>query len=168
MTAQTPISGYLAPEQRGEWVDTRTGKLYHRPPGSNPDLDTPHVGSWLTCDACNPVQVVRADPSYKPQQMEPEVLLAELRAEFAEAKAEADAAAERLKAVKGKLQTALSEATNGALRSALHVPGYRPLTLTYGERWTVDTPRLKAEQPVTYAAYAKLGSNWTLAESKGQ
>lgn len=166
MTAQTPIPGYLAPEDRGEYTDAK-GKLFHNVdtyPNGTLEV-TAHVGSWLTCDACNPVQVVQADHTtgvFAQQE------LALLRAEFAEAKQAAEAAEERLKAAKGKLQTKLSEATNGALRSALHVPGYKPLTLTYGERWTVDSKRLKAEQPLVYVTYAKLGSSWTLQESRGQ
>jgi hypothetical protein len=158
MTAQTPIPGYLEPDKRGEWTDAK-GKLYHRTADGSE-----HVGTWLTCDACNPVQVVHSDTDpFSPE----DVALTQMRAEYAEAKQAAEAAEERFKAAKGKLQTALSEATNGALRSALHVPGYKPLTLTYGERWTVDSKRLKAEQPLVYVTYAKLGSNWTLQESRG-
>lgn len=155
------MTGYLPPEQRGEWTDTRNGKLYHRPPGANPELDPPHVGSWLTCDTCNPVQVVA-------WSLQENTELASLRNEYAEAAQAAKAAAEREAGLKAKLKTALSEATNGALRSALHVPGYQPLLLTYGERWTVDSKALKAEQPVVYVQYAKLGSSWTLAESKAK
>jgi hypothetical protein len=147
------MTGYLPPEGRGEWVAS-DGKQYHRTAAGDE-----HVGSWLTCDACNPVAVVKAAPDSR---------AAELRAEYYAAKEAKDAAEERFKTVQGALKTALSEASGEALRSALHVPGYQPLTLTYGERWTVDSKRLKAEQPVTYAAYAKLGSSWTLQESKGQ
>lgn len=162
----SPAPGYLPPEKRGEGVDAK-GKLFHLAvvtvggDGNYEQETVQHVGSWLTCEACNPVQVVNANTV-----TEARPVLIDLRAEYADAKAAADAADERLKAAKAKLQTALSEATNGALRSALHVPGYLPLTLTYGERWTVDSKRLKAEQPVTYVQYAKLGSSWTLQESK--
>jgi hypothetical protein len=159
MTAQTPTPGYLEPDKRGEWTNAK-GKLYHRTADGSE-----HVGSWLTCDACNPVQVVSVTPGFVGTT---DNVFGYLRAEYAEAKQAADAAEERLKAAKGKLQTALSEATNGALRSALHVPGYKPLTLTYGERWTVDSKRLKAEQPLVYVTYAKLGHSWTLQESRGQ
>lgn len=149
---------FLEAGQRGEWVDGK-GKTYHRTADGSE-----HVGTWLTCDGCNPVQVVQAsNASGLLIQQE----LVSLRAEHYAAEQEAKAATERLKAVKGKLQAKLSEATNGALRSALHVPGYKPVTLTYGERWTVDSKRLKAEQPVIYAGYAKLGSSWTLQESRG-
>lgn len=156
------MTGYLPPEQRGEYIDAK-GKLYHGTAAGDE-----HVGSWLTCDTCNPVQVVTADPSYKPQQMEPEVLLAELRAEYAEAKAATERADEMEAALKAKLKTALSEATGGALRSALHVPGFQPLLLTYGERWTVDSKALKAEQPLVYVQYAKLGGQWTMTETKAK
>jgi hypothetical protein len=157
-----PAGTFLPLEQRQEFTDP-TGKLFHNT-GVGDDMRQ-HVGSWLTCDACNPVQVVKADhKSGVFDQQE----LALLRAEYDTAKAAKDKAEEEFKTIQAKLRTSLSEATRGALRSALHVPGYRPITLTYGERWTVDSKRLKAEQPVTYAAYAKLGSNWTLQESKGQ
>ena len=147
------MTGYLPPEGRGEFADGK-GKLHHRTADGSE-----HVGSWLTCDTCNPVQVIQTGARAG---------LADLRAEYAEAEAEAKAAAERLAASKAKLKTALSEATNGALRSALHVPGYQPLTLTYGERWTVDSKALKAEQPLVYVQYAKLGGQWTMTETKAK
>jgi hypothetical protein len=155
VTAQTPTPGYLPPEHRGEWTDA-AGKLYHRTADGSE-----HVGSWLTCDACNPIAVVYGASS------DPETYaMVDLRAAYDEAEREYKAAEEKLKAVKDKLRTQLSEATNGALRSALHVPGYQPITLTYGEAWTVDSKKLKAEQPLVYVQYAKLGSRWTLAVSK--
>jgi hypothetical protein len=157
VTAQTPV--YLEPDKRGEWTDAK-GKLFHRTADGSE-----HVGSWLTCDTCNPVSVVQAaNASGVLAQQE----LAALRAEHYAAEQEFNAAKEKFEGLKAKLKTKLSEATNGALRSALHVPGYKPLTLTYGERWTVDSKRLKAEQPLVYVTYAKLGSNWTLQESRGQ
>lgn len=150
------MTGYLAPEHRGEWTDAK-GKLYHRTADASE-----HVGSWLTCDTCNPVQVVQPtdDPATGTSRM------IALRAEYAAADKAAKAAAERLATAKAKLKTALTDATGGALRSALHVPGFPPVLLTYSERWTVDSKALKAEQPVIYVAYAKQGTAWTLTEGK--
>lgn len=156
---------FLEAGQRGEWT-APDGKAYHTVPVTHPSYGegtADHVGTWLTCDACNPVQVLDA-VTYPDRWVD----VKDLRAEYAEAKQAAEAAAERFSAAKAKIRTALSEATNGALRSALHVPGFKPLTLTYGERWTVDAKALKAEQPLTYVQYARLGSSWTVAESKGE
>jgi hypothetical protein len=151
------MTQFLEAGQRGEWT-APDGKTYHRTADGSE-----HVGTWLTCDACNPAVVVH--PQDDPETGTSRMIA--LRAEYAAAKQAADAAAERFNAAKAKIRAALSEATNGALRSALHVPGFKPLTLTYGERWTVDSKALKAEQPLTYVQYAKLGSSWTVAESKG-
>jgi hypothetical protein len=148
------MTGYLAPEHRGEWTDPK-GKLHHRTANGSE-----HVGSWLTCDTCNPVQVV-GEPAV-------ETRLGMLRAEYAEAKAAKERADEREAELKAKLKTALAEATGGALRSALHVPGYPPLLLTYGERWTVDSKALKADLPMVYAQFAKLGGSWAMTESKAK
>ena len=150
------MTGYLAPEHRGEWTDPK-GKLHHRTADGSE-----HVGSWLTCDTCNPVQVVQPDTD----TTGPELLF--LRREYAEAKAAKERADEREAELKAKLKTALAEATNGALRSALHVPGYQPLLLTYGERWTVDSKALKADLPMVYVQFAKLGGSWTMTESKAK
>ena len=151
------MTGYLPPEQRGEWTDPK-GKLHHRTANGSE-----HVGSWLTCDTCNPVQVLDA-VTYPDRWVD----VKDLRAAYAEAKAAKERADEREAELKAKLKTALAEATNGALRSALHVPGYQPLLLTYGERWTVDSKALKADLPMVYVQFAKLGGSWTMTESKAK
>jgi hypothetical protein len=147
---------------RGEFV-LDNGKLYHHAPfdpatGTGPDTAT-HEGDWLSCETCNPVSVLRAQPATE---------LADLRARYDELKRVRDAATEEFDAVKTKLQTALSEASDGALRSALYVDGFKPMTLTYTEPWTVDSKRLKAEQPAVYVEFAKRGQRWTLAESRAK
>jgi hypothetical protein len=149
---------------RGEYT-AQDGKLRHLAQAPMPGNDQPeHEGPWLTCDGCNPVQVVRAGAD----EHGPFFQLEALRAEYAEAKAAADAAAERLKAVKAKLQTALTEATNGAYRASLHVPGYKPLNLTYVESWRLDTKALQAAQPAVYVEFAKRSGSWRLEESRGK
>lgn len=155
------MTGYLAPEHRGEWTDDK-GKLFHRSTDNGGQMHQ-HVGSWLTCDTCNPVQVV--DPAALPGT-DTTSSLADLRVAYAEAAAAKKRADEREAGLKAKLKAALTEATGGALRSALHVPGFPPVLLTYSERWTVDSKALKAEQPVIYVQYAKQGSSWTLTEGK--
>ena len=151
---------------RGEF--TADGKLYHWPLHSG-ELwgGDRHEGPWLTCDGCNPVQVLRVDslpvePGGNVNRLEI------LRAEYAEAKAAADAADERLKAAKDKIKTALSEATNGAYRVSLDVPGYRPLNLTYVESWRLDTKALQAQHPAVYVEFAKRSGSWRLEESRGK
>lgn len=146
--------------ERGEFTGT-DGQLYHLAHTDPPSLGRhTHEGAWLDCHGCNPPVVV-TEPAV-------ETRLGMLRMEYATAKDASAAAEERLKAVKGKLQTALSEATNGAYRSELRVPGFKPMTLVYTEPWTLDTKRLKAEAPAVYVEYAKRSSRWTLAESRGQ
>lgn len=146
---------------RQEFV--RDGKTYH-----TTEIDgageVVHVGTWLLCDTCNPVQVVDA----KDDLPDGTSTLVRLRTEYDEAKKAEKAAAERAKAATDKLKTALADATNNATRAALNVPGYKPLFLSYSEPWTVDTKALKAEQPLIYVQYAKQGTRWTLTEGKGE
>lgn len=156
------MTGYLAPEHRGEWTDAK-GKLFHNVFNAAEPLPDTHVGSWLTCDTCNPVQVV--DPAALPGTATTSSL-ADLRVAYAEAAAAKKRADEREAGLKAKLKAALTEASGGALRSALHVPGFPPVLLTYSERWTVDSKALKAEQPLVYVQYAKQGTAWTLTEGK--
>lgn len=148
----------MGPNGRGEFY--ADGKLWHHAEQESPFVSTKHEGAWLTCDGCNPIVVVELtdDPAK----------LRDLRAEYAEASKLAKAAEERFKAAKGKLQTALAEASGGAYRAALVVPGYKPVNLTYSEPWTLDTKRLKAEQPGLYVEYAVQGHRWTLAESRSK
>lgn len=162
MSTDTPTN------DRGEFV-LDNGVMYHRVPfdpatGLGPDTAA-HEGAWLDCHGCNPPVVVDAARLTNEQGA---IELTHLRVAYAAAKAEKDAATERFDAVKSKLQQALAEAANGALRAELRVPGYKPMTLVYTEPWTLDTKRLKAEQPAVYVEFAKRGLRWTLAESRGQ
>lgn len=144
---------------RGEFTDA-DGSLWHR----TAVVFSDHEGPWLTCDGCNPVQVVRAGAD----EHGPFFLLADQRREYAEAKAQADAADERLKAAKDKLKSALSEATNGAYRVSLEVPGFKPINLTYVESWRLDTKALQAQHPAVYVEFAKRSGSWRLEESRGK
>lgn len=155
-TAEPPTVGQR--NERGEFSD-QNGSIAHQI-GEPGQLDFAiHAGEWLKCEQCNPLQVLRAQPGTE---------LADLRARYAELKAAKDKATEEFDAVKTKLQAQLSEATEGATRSALYVDGFKPMNLTYSEPWTVDSKRLQAEQPLIYVQYAKQGKRWTLAESRGQ
>ncbi|MDQ6524289.1 hypothetical protein RB608_11790 [Nocardioides sp. LHD-245] len=96
----------------------------------------------------------------------PEDRLAALHAQYADAKAEKDAADEHYKAITDAIKTDLLTAAAAAdpgnnrveLRSA-----YGPvLRLTNSRPWRVDSKRLKAEQPYIYAAYAVQGDSWSL------
>lgn len=147
-------------DNRQEYTDAK-GKVFHDTqvddagvPGGRTDVQ--HVGPWLLCDTCNPVWPIDGSK---------DDTLAGLRIEYDAAKAAAASATERLEAVKAKLKVRM--AVEGATRTELQVPGYRPLTLTYSEKWTLDSKAIKAEQPLIYVQYAKQGSSWTLAEAKG-
>lgn len=152
-----------ATNDRGEFTGT-DGKLHHQVSVPQAPDFAIHEGDWLSCDGCNPPVVVEAEPHNLNQTSE----LYDLRGRYAELKAAKDKATEEFDAVKGKLQTALAEASGGALRAELRVPGFKPMTLIYTEPWRVDSKRLKAEQPAIYVQYAKQGSQWTLAESRAK
>lgn len=149
---------------RGEFAGT-DGKLWHQSP-AGPGYPT-HQGEWLACDGCNPPVVVDTS-GWSGEVGAPQLPLVQLRAQYDYLKKVRDAAVEEFETVKAKLQTALSEASGGAYRSTLLVPGFKPMTLIYTEPWRVDSKRLKAEQPAIYVQYAKQGSQWTLAESRAK
>lgn len=147
---------------RGEFSSPVDGRLMHLSPNSQDAVD--HEGPWLSCDGCNPVVVVepKDDPATGTSQM------IALRAEWSEAKAQERAAKERLDAAKAKLQAALAEASGGAYRATLVVPGFKNMNLTYSEPWALDTAALKIAHPAVYVEYAEKGSRWTLSESRGR
>lgn len=95
----------------------------------------------------------------------PDSRLEQLLAQYDLAKAEAEKAAEALKAisdgVKAELAAQLAEG-----ETALEVTSdllARPLRLSNVESWRVDAKKLKAEDPVTYVRYAVQGHSWRLA-----
>lgn len=94
--------------------------------------------------------------------------LAALHASYADAKAQADAAAERLAAIKDGIKAELAAlAPEGSTKIALLGSDGPPLTLVHSESWRVDARKLKAEDPETYVRYAKKSESWTLAAAKG-
>lgn len=143
---------------RGEWADA-AGKLWHYVADA-----AAHEGPWLNCDGCNPVVVVDAVTAQGRW-----VDLKDARAEWGEAKRLEREAKERAATATAKLKAALAAASGGALRAALHVPGFKPMTLIYTEPWQFDVKALQASEPLTYVKYAqkKPGGQWTLAESRG-
>lgn len=92
--------------------------------------------------------------------------LASLHAQYADAKAEADAAAERLKAItdgiKAELRAQQEAAAPGTDRIELHSPYGPVLRLTKSERVTFDSKKLKVDDPHLYVQYAKFGEAWSL------
>lgn len=93
--------------------------------------------------------------------------LEQLHAVYAGKKAAADAAAKELKDVTDAIKAELTAAAPGQERVSL-VGSYGPqLDLAYVERWTFDSTRFKADDPVTYVQYAKKGGSWRLEAAKG-
>lgn len=111
--------------------------------------------------------IIHAD-AYQQVQASATPRLAALHAEYADAKAAADAAAERLTAVKDGIKAELAAAApEGSTKIALLGPDGPPLQLVYSERWSVDSRKLKREDPETYVRYAKCSGTWTLSAPKG-
>lgn len=88
--------------------------------------------------------------------------LAQLHAQYADAKAAADAAAEHLKTITDGIKAELANAAPGQEQVTLRGAGGPVLALAYAERWTVDSRKLKAEDPETYVRFAKKGGAWSL------
>ena len=99
--------------------------------------------------------------------------LAALQAQYAEAKSAADAASERLKDITDALKLELTTAAPEQHKIELTGGPGPAMRLTYVERWTVDTRRLKSDAMAAaaagddslaklYAGYAKKGGAWTL------
>jgi hypothetical protein len=89
--------------------------------------------------------------------------LDDLLATYAVLKPQADEAAGRLKAVTDAIKTELQAAAPDARQVQVrHAALTQPLRLSYVEAWSLDTKRLKTEQPETYVAYARKGGRWEL------
>ena len=96
--------------------------------------------------------------------------LAELHAQYSDLKAQADAAAERLKACTDGIKAEIAaQLPDGSTRGLLRDPAGQapPLALTYAERWSVDSRKLKAEDPEMYVRYAKKSGAWSLRVASG-
>lgn len=92
-----------------------------------------------------------------------------LHAQYADAKAAADAATERLDAIKAGLKLALNQAHPDSPHVVLTGDAGPALEVVYNEgSWRLDTTRMKREDPETYVRFAKQGSpSWTLREVRG-
>jgi len=102
---------------------------------------------------------------------EPGTRLQQLHAAYDQAKADADAAAERLKgisdAIKLELSNNLQSSSPGSTKVLLTgTEGATPLQLTYVESWRVDAKKLKAENPLAYVTYAVKSGSWRLSAVK--
>lgn len=93
--------------------------------------------------------------------------LAQLQAAYPDAKAAADAAAATLKAITDGIKFELSQAAPDQTRIELTGTAGPTLRLAYSERWTLDSKRMKAEDPETYVRFARKGGAWSLTKVKG-
>lgn len=85
-------------------------------------------------------------------------------------KAAADEAATQLRAVTDGIKLEASQQAEGQANVTIVPPGGSEaptLLLDYRERWSVDSRRLKAEDPETYVRYAKKSGAWYLNVAKG-
>lgn len=88
--------------------------------------------------------------------------LAQLHAEYADAKAAADEAAARLKTITDGIKAELSALAPDETRVELRGAGRQSLRLTYTESWRLDSRALKKADPHTYVKYAKKSGSWSL------
>lgn len=94
--------------------------------------------------------------------------LEQLHAAYADAKAAADDAAAKLKAVTDAIKVELTQAApEGERKIELAGQAGPVLRLTYSESWRLDSKRLKAEHPETWVRYAKKSGSWTLKATGG-
>lgn len=90
--------------------------------------------------------------------------LEQLASQYDMAKAEADKAANDLKAITDAIKLELVNAAPEGATSIDLVSNelVKPLRLVAVTSWRVDAKKLKAEDPVTYVRYATQGTSWTL------
>lgn len=93
--------------------------------------------------------------------------LRELHAAYSDLKAAADEANARLKVCTDAIKSELSSVNGEAPKIELRAEGLPTLAMTYVERWTLDSKKLKAENPETYVRYARKGGAWTLRTLSG-
>jgi hypothetical protein len=138
---------------RGIHVGYREGKPFHYGVEDRAILFE-HVGEPLQCDTCTPPAQIQGGTDTR---------LGRLHEQYPELKAAADAAAKAFKDCTDGIKLEVSTLTGGALRAELAATDTAPaLALTYGERWTLDSKAIKAEDPDTYVRYAKPSGAWTL------
>lgn len=96
-------------------------------------------------------------------RVEPGSRLEDLLATYAHLKPQADEAASRLKAVTDAIKVELTTAVPDAPRiDVAHEALPQALRLSYVESWTLDSKRMKAEDPATYVRFARKGGSWQL------
>lgn len=95
---------------------------------------------------------------------DPDTRLAQLHASYADAKARADEAAKQLKAITDAIKVELNTAAPEETRVELRGDAGPGLVLRYTERWTLDSKKMKAEDPLTYVRYARKGGSWSLSQ----
>lgn len=117
--------------------------------------------------AMHPALQAVAEPEPVQVTVPQESRLAALHAEYADAKAAADAANERLKGITDAIKLELTTAAPEHTKIDLPAGAGPALRLTYSERWTLDTRRMKEQDPLTYVRYAKKGGAWTLRAMGG-
>jgi hypothetical protein len=94
---------------------------------------------------------------------EPGSRLEALAEAYAAAKPAADEAKARLDMITDAIKYELTQAAPGADKVDLQAPNLlAPLRLSARTSWRLDTTKLKAEAPETYARYAKQTSYWEL------
>jgi hypothetical protein len=80
----------------------------------------------------------------------------------------AEAAKERAATINDAIKAELTAAYPGRPSFAISgVPGCPALRLFWKEEWRVDVKRMKREDPVTYAMWAKKGGHWELRKADG-
>lgn len=94
--------------------------------------------------------------------------LEQLAAEYARIKPAFDAAEDHLKAVIDAIKLELTYAAPGSTKVDLKAPALdRPLRLMAKTSWRLDTKKMKAEDPATYARYAVQNTCWELRAVTG-
>jgi hypothetical protein len=93
--------------------------------------------------------------------------LAHFHALFAEAKATADAATERLDDIKAGIKAELMALAPEQQKIALSGPDGPTLTLSHSQTARFDSTKFKRDDPETYVRYAKFSDSWTLKVAKG-
>jgi hypothetical protein len=93
--------------------------------------------------------------------------LEQLHAQYEEAKAARDAAAERFDAISAGIKAELAAAAPDRVKVDLPAGAGPALRLVYTESWRLDSKKLKAADPYTYAAYAKQSGSWSLKPVTG-
>lgn len=97
---------------------------------------------------------------------QPDTRLSQLHASYADAKARADEAGKQLKAITDAIKVELNTAAPEETRVELRGDAGPALVLRYSERWTLDSKRMKTEDPETYVRYARKGGAWSLSQAR--